>query len=96
MAKVYIPAGLRAVASGQTSVTAAGDTLAAVIDSLERAHPGIRARLVSADEPDRLRPGLAAFIDGVQAGAGLRTRLTDESEVYFVPAVAGGRTRHKA
>jgi molybdopterin synthase sulfur carrier subunit len=87
MAVVNIPAAMRSTTKGETRAEIPGATLADAIDSLEVTYPGIKARLV---EGDRIRPGLAAFVDGVQASAGLRTRLSESSEVYFAPAIAGG------
>lgn len=87
MAAVNIPAALRSLTNGVTKADASGESLAEVIDDLDSQFPGIKARLI---EGDRLRPGMAAFIDGVQAEAGLRTRLSESSEIYFTPAIAGG------
>jgi molybdopterin converting factor small subunit len=69
------------------NIPAAMRGLTEAIESLESSFPGLKARLV---EGDRIRPGLAAFVDGVQASAGLKTRLAEASEVYFAPAIAGG------
>ena len=41
-------------------------------------------------EDDRLRGGLALFVDGDMPRTGLSTPLKPESEVYLAPAVAGG------
>jgi len=86
MARVHLPAPLRSLTDGESHLTADGNTLGQVIDRLEEAHPGIRARLV---EEGRLRAGMAAFVDGVQS-SGLQTRLNPESEIYFSPAISGG------
>jgi molybdopterin converting factor small subunit len=86
MAKVHVPAPLRTLTDGQSDVEADGATLGELIDRLDEKHPGIRARLV---EEGRLRPGMAAFIDGVQS-TGLQTKLNPDSEVYFSPAISGG------
>jgi len=87
MAVVHIPAPLRQLTGGESQVTVEGATLRQVVDALEAAHPGIRARLV---EGDRLRPGLAVFVDNVQADAGLRTPVKHDSQIYLAPAIAGG------
>ncbi len=87
MPVVNIPAAMRGLTGGEVKVQTSGSTLAEVIESLESSFPGIGARLV---EGERIRPGLAAFVDGVQASAGLKTRLSEASEVYFAPAIAGG------
>jgi len=88
MAVVHIPAPLRALTGGAARVEAAGDTLAEALEALDAAHPGVRARLV---EGEKLRGGYALFVDGELPLTGLRTRLRPDSEVYFAPAIAGGR-----
>ena len=86
MARVHLPAPLRSLTDGEADVSAEGSTLGEVIDRLEDAYPGIRARLI---EEGRLRAGMAAFVDGVQS-SGLQTRVNPDSEVYFSPAISGG------
>ena len=86
MARIHLPAPLRALTESQSDVQAEGITLGDVIEQLESAHPGIRPRLV---EEGRLRPGMAAFVDGVQASS-LQTKVNPESEIYFSPAISGG------
>jgi len=78
---------MRGLTAGAVEVVAAGGTLGEVIDSLDTAHPGLKTRLV---EEGRLRAGLAVFVDGVQVTGGLSTRLGDQAEIYFAPAIAGG------
>ena len=87
MAVVNIPAALRPLAGGSTQVEVEGTTLREVVDSLEEQFAGIRDRIV---DGDRIRPGLAVFIDGTQAPQQLSTRVHDGAEIYFAPAVAGG------
>ena len=84
MASVHIPAPLRTLTDGRADLEVEGATLGELIDRLEEKHPGLRARLL---EEGRLRPGIAAFIDGVQS-AGLQTKLNPDSEVYFSPAIS--------
>jgi molybdopterin synthase sulfur carrier subunit len=87
MATVNIPAPLRALAGGQTEVSAPGETLGAVIDSLDAAHPGLKERLT---QGDKVRAGFAVFVDGVSAPSFLDTRVPEDAEIYFAPAIAGG------
>lgn len=86
MAKLHLPAALRSLTGGAADVFAEGATLGEVIERLEESHPGIRARLL---EEGKLRPGIAAFVDGVQATS-LQAKVSPESEVYFSPAISGG------
>ena len=87
MATVYIPAPLRTLTGGESTVRIEGSTLAEVFDHLDERFAGIRGRLV---EDGRLRRGMAAFVDGVQASAGLDTKVGAESEIYLSPAISGG------
>jgi molybdopterin synthase sulfur carrier subunit len=87
MPTVNIPAAMRPLTNGEYRVEAGGATLADVIANLEAAFPGISSRII---EGDGLRPGMAVFVDGVQSTSGLRTRLKEDSEIYFAPAIAGG------
>lgn len=87
MPTVHIPAAMRAVTGERSTVAVPGGTLGEALDHLEAACPGIGARLL---EHGRIRQGLAIFVDGMQVMTGLRTRLEETSEVYFIPAVSGG------
>ncbi|MBW3623024.1 MAG: MoaD/ThiS family protein [Armatimonadetes bacterium] len=87
MATVHIPAPLRTLTGGQAEVTAPGETLGEVMDRLAAEHPGLKERLTNGD---RIRAGFAVFVDGVSASPYLNTRLDENAEVYFAPAIAGG------
>jgi molybdopterin synthase sulfur carrier subunit len=87
MAVVWIPALLRELTGGQESVTVPGETVRQVIENLERAYPGIEARLC---EDGRLRPNVSVAVDGRVSRQGLRQRLAETSEVHFLPAISGG------
>ena len=87
MPMVWIPALLRDLTGGQERVTVPGETVRQVIEHLEARFPGIQSRLL---EGDRLRPGLVVVVDGEVSRERLRHRLTETSEVHFVPAISGG------
>ncbi len=87
MAIVHIPAGIRTLTGGETTANVPGRTLGEIVESLEAAYPGLKSRLV---EEERIRRGLATFIDGISASPNLNTRVGDDAEIYFAPAVAGG------
>lgn len=87
MAVVHIPAAMRSLTGGVAQATAPGATLGEVIARLEADYPGLQSRLT---EGERLRPGLAAFVDGVQVSPLLSTRVGENAEIYFAPAIAGG------
>ena len=87
MAVVWIPPLLRDLTGGSETVTVAGSTVRQVVDGLDRLYPGIKARLCDADG---LRPGLAVAVDTQVARLGLLQPVGEQSEVHFLPAIAGG------
>lgn len=87
MAIVFIPPLLRDLTGGQTRLTLPGESVREVIDELESQFPGIAERLC---EDGRIRPGMAVVIDSVVSTDGLRHRLTESTEVHFLPAISGG------
>jgi sulfur-carrier protein len=88
MAVVWIPSLLRELTSGQETVTIPGSTVGEIIDGLELAYPGIKGRLRDANG---LRRGMAVSVDTQVARLGLRQPVGENSEVHFVPAIAGGQ-----
>lgn len=87
MPSVWIPALMRNLTHGQESVQVPGQTLGEVIDSLEATYPGIRTRLC---DGDAIRAGLSVVIDSQVSRAGLAEAVNENSEVHFIPAIAGG------
>lgn len=88
--KVRIPTILRTYTGGASEVTAEGETLAEVLDSLETKYPGIRARVL--DENGRLRRFVNVYVgeEDVRFASGLQTPTPDGTQVSVIPAVAGG------
>ncbi len=87
MARVWIPSLLRDVTGGRETVTVPGASVRQLIDELDRLHPGARARLC---DGDALRAGLAVIVDNEVARLGLLQAIGPDSEVHFLPAIAGG------
>ena len=87
MANVFIPALLRKLTGGKDRTTATGATLRDIIDDLERQFPGFRDRVV---ENGDLAGSVAVSINGEVITGGLSEPVPPESEVHFVPAIAGG------
>ncbi len=87
MAVVWIPSLLRDLSRGQDRVTVAGSSVRQIIDALERAYPGVKARLCDANG---LRQGMAVAVDGQLATLGLLEPVAETSEVHFLPAISGG------
>jgi molybdopterin converting factor small subunit len=78
---------MRNLTQGQESVHVSGQTLREVIDALEGQYPGIRARLC---DGEAIRPGLSVVIDSQVSRVGLAEAVSENSEVHFIPAIAGG------
>lgn len=89
-ASVRIPTILRNYTDGAKEVTADGETLSQLIDSLESAHPGIKARVL--DDEGALRRFVNVYVgdDDVRFIGGLDAKIADGSQVSIIPAVAGG------
>jgi molybdopterin synthase sulfur carrier subunit len=87
---VRIPTPLRRLTGGEDKVSVEGDTLKAVVTSLEEQFPGIKARLC--DEEGNLRNFVNVYVNGedVRFLDGLGTATNAGDEVSVVPAVAGG------
>ena len=87
MPTIHIPAPLRELTGGEPDVTVSGGTLGELADNLEAIHPGLKARLV---DGDRVRGSMAVFVNSVQAPSKLTTKVPEDADIYFTPAIAGG------
>ena len=89
---IRIPTILRTYTDGASEVTVepAGGTLASVLEALEAAAPGIKARVL--DDQGRLRRFVNVYADDedVRFLAGLDTPTPAGTKVSIIPAVAGG------
>lgn len=77
--KVRIPTILRTYTGGQAEVPAEGTILSEVIESLEKDHPGIAARVL--DDQGKLRRFVNVYVndDDVRFEGGLQTATPDGS-----------------
>ena len=86
---VRIPAALRTLTGGADEVKGSGATVGAVIEDIEKRHPGLKDRLL--DEK-----GVRRFIniyvgeEDVRFTGGLATELKAGDQISIVPAIAGG------
>jgi len=87
---VRIPTILRPYTAGESEVAADGGTLSEVLDALEGAHPGIKARVL--DDQGQIRRFVNVYIndDDVRFAQGLATATPDGTSISIIPAVAGG------
>jgi sulfur-carrier protein len=84
--KVLIPGPLLSYTT-HTDVEATGDSLAAVLQDLDRQFPGLRFRVV--DEQDQLRPHMRFFVNGEQVFS-LSQPLKPSDTIALVQALSGG------
>jgi molybdopterin converting factor small subunit len=87
---VRIPTILRPYTGGASEVAADGGTLGEVIDALEVAHPGLRARVLDDDGAIRRFVNVYVNDDDVRFAEGLATATPDGTSISIIPAVAGG------
>ena len=86
---VSIPTILRTHTGGEKRVTAAGQTLGAVINDLEANYPGITDRLMDDGKLNRF-VNIYVNDEDVRFSGGLDTAISDGDSVTILPAVAGG------
>ena len=89
-AHVRIPTPLRRFTGGEEEVSAGGATVAAIVEDLERNHPGLKERIC--DEAGKVRRFVNIFVNGddIRFLNNLETAVKDGDEVSIVPAIAGG------
>jgi molybdopterin synthase sulfur carrier subunit len=87
VAVVWVPPLLRNLTDGRETVAVAGANIREVIESLDAAYPGAKARLCT---EYGLRTGIAVAVDSQLATLGLDQPVVETSEVHFLPAISGG------
>ncbi|MEZ5091237.1 MoaD/ThiS family protein [Nocardioides sp.] len=87
---VRVPTILRTYTGGESEVSAEGGTLLEVLDHLDGAYPGIKARVV--DEAGALRRFVNVYVgnDDVRFLDDLATPTPEGVQISVIPAVAGG------
>jgi molybdopterin converting factor small subunit len=78
---------MRSLTGGEAEVVVPGATLGEIVAALEARFPGLQSRLT---EGDRIRPGMAVFVEGVNVPSRLSTRVSETADIYFAPAISGG------
>ncbi len=88
--EVRIPTILRTYTGGESEVSAAGATLADVLDDLDASYAGIKGRIL--DEGGELRRFVNIYVgnDDVRFLDHLATPTPDGTQISVIPAVAGG------
>ena len=87
---VRIPTPLRRMTNGEGRVEVTPSSMAALIEQLDTAYPGMKARLV--DEDGALHYYVNLYLNGedVRFLQGMETSANSGDEISIVPSVAGG------
>jgi molybdopterin synthase sulfur carrier subunit len=72
---------------GNKKVPVKGSNVRQVIENLDDAYPGIKSRLV---DNDRIKLEISVAIDGEISTLGMIDKVSETSEIHFLPAIAGG------
>jgi len=89
--QVRIPTPLRKYTGGKEAVSIDGASIAALIENLEKSHPGLKERICEPDGSVRRFVNLYVNGDDIRFLDNLQSKLKDGDEVSIVPAIAGGR-----
>jgi len=87
---VRIPTPLRRMTNGEGKVEVTPSSMSALIEQLDAAYPGIKARLVSEDGELHYYVNLYLNGEDIRFLQGLDTSAKSGDEVSIVPSVAGG------
>ena len=89
--QVRIPTPLRKFTAGKEAVSVEGQSIAGVIEALDRNHPGLKERICEADGSVRRFVNLYVNGDDIRFLDNLQSKVKDGDEISIVPAIAGGR-----
>jgi sulfur-carrier protein len=87
---VRIPTPLRNTTGGASEVQCEGATVRALVDDLERQHPGIKERICEADGSIRRFVNVFVGDEDIRFLSGIETSVSEGTSVSIIPAVAGG------
>lgn len=87
MATVFVPSLMQSLTDGARQVRVEGSTVRQIIDNMDSAYPGVKARLV---EDNRVKPNISVAVDGEVTPLGMLEKVGEDSEVHFLPAIGGG------
>ena len=88
---IHIPTPLRTYTAGKESISVDGTTIAAALDALVAAHPGLKTNLYGAD--GKLRSFVNVYLneDDIRyLPAKEETEVAATDELTIIPSIAGG------
>ena len=78
---------MQELSNGEQRINVQGNNVRQVIDNLDAVYPGFKDRLV---EEGRVKPNISVAIDGEITPLGMIEKVSEDSEVHFLPAISGG------
>tara|TARA_Y100000758_G_scaffold145386_1_gene103061 strand:+ start:351 stop:626 length:276 start_codon:yes stop_codon:yes gene_type:complete len=78
---------MQKLTAGQDILDINGATVREIIENLEQNYPGIKVRLV---DKYKMKSNISVAVDGEVSPLGLLEKVSENSEVHFIPAVGGG------
>jgi molybdopterin synthase sulfur carrier subunit len=90
MATIKIPPVLRPSVGGEKQVTAGGDNVGAVLQSLAEQHPATQSQLFSGDGQLNRYVNVYLNDEDVRVLDGLDTGFKESDTLVILPAMAGG------
>lgn len=84
---VRIPSPLRSYTSQRSEVNVDGTSVYDVLANLDRAHPGIRFRMI--DEQDKIRQHIKIFVNN-DAVSSLDKPVGPKDTIHIIAALSGG------
>lgn len=91
--KVRIPTPLMKLTNNKSEVTAEGNTIAEIFNSLESQFAGIKERICEENGSPRRFINIYINEEDIRFLEGENTAVKEGDEVSIIPAIAGGVTR---
>jgi molybdopterin synthase sulfur carrier subunit len=88
--EVRIPTPLRKFTDGADTVPVEGNSIAELLDDLDKNHPGLKGRICEDDGSVRRFVNVYVNGDDIRFLDNLASPVKDGDEVSIVPAIAGG------
>tara|TARA_B100000686_G_C16689097_1_gene916550 strand:+ start:854 stop:1102 length:249 start_codon:yes stop_codon:yes gene_type:complete len=82
---------MQKLTDGQDVIEIDGKTVREIIENLEQTYPGIKVRLV---DKYKMKSNISVAVDGEVSPLGLLEKVSENSEVHFIPAVGGGSSNN--
>jgi len=78
---------MRTLSEGKNRVEVEGTNVKQIIENLDLMYPGFSGRLL---EDFKIKPSISIAVDGEITPMGLIEKVSENSEVHFLPAISGG------